>query len=169
MDLPALIANFAALHERAKRNALGSGELKTYRDAKAALTNALILAQQRTLPPGAAQRQALRAARALQIELDLSTGLAHALTLDISRGGFAALLERLPPQTESGAFALKLPGSSEPVLGRCKLVASAPQHGNFRAGFAFQNVSEPDLERIELLVFDSVLEQLGKPPALPKK
>jgi hypothetical protein len=160
VDLSALIAGFAELHERAKKQALEGGEQQAYRDAKIALTNALLLTQRRTLDPAAPQRQYLQAARAIQVELDLSTGLVHTLTLDISRGGFASLLEKPPPKSEPVAFTLKLPGGGEPLRGHCKLVGTAPQRGVLRAGFVFQNLSEQDGERIELLVFDSVLDQL---------
>lgn len=160
MDLQSWIANFAQLHEKAKGKSVAAEDLKAYREGREELARAMVAAQGLALKAGETPRHALRVARAYQVNLLLSTGRVHALTLDISTAGFATLLRGLPMASELVAISLNLPNGREPVLGQCKLVANARQQGVYRCSFGFHNVSEPDMERIEMIVFDAVLETL---------
>ena len=162
MDLNAFITVFSDLHEKARRKALDGAQLKIYHDGREALARAMVAAQRLTLKEGQTPREAMRVARAVQIDLDLARGRIQAVTLDISRTGFSALLEKAPPPTETPGFTLRIPGIIDPVVGRCKPVDISKLQGHVRAGFAFQNLSERDLDKIEMMLFDSVIEQFRK-------
>jgi hypothetical protein len=162
MDLSAWISTFTKLHEKARKNELDEQDLKTYHAGREELARALVAAQRLTVKAGETQRQALRVARAVQIDLDLSSGRIRALTLDISLGGFSSLIEKPPLSTEAVGFTLRVPGVTEPVIGRCKLVETVKRLGNSRCSFAFQNLNAQDLEKIEMMLFDSVIEQFKR-------
>ncbi len=158
MELSAWIAAFRKLHEKARRSELDEVDAQTYQTGRDELARALVAAQRLTLKPGETPRQALRVARALAMDLDLATGRLRVLTQDISRGGFSALVEKPPAVHELVGFSLRIPGG-DPILGRCKAVDSVNRQGNFRASFVFQELPAADVERIELTIFDTVLEQ----------
>jgi hypothetical protein len=160
MDSLDWISDFAKLHEKAKKTMLDGEELKLYCSGRDELTRAMLVAQGLTAKAGETPRQFLRVARTVPIALELPTGLVHALTIDIGRGGFAATLDKAPPETESVPFTLTLPAGRAPVFGRCKLVTAARQQGNVGAGFAFQDLSEADADRIESFVLDAVIKRL---------
>jgi hypothetical protein len=162
MDLSAWISTFTKLHEKARKRELDEEDLKTYHAGREELARAIVAAQRLTVKEGETQRQALRVARAVQIDLDLSTGRVRALTLDISQGGFSTLIEKPPTPTEAVGFTLRVPGASEPMLGRCKLVEATKRLGNARCSFAFQNLTPQDIEKIEMMLFDSVIEQFKR-------
>ncbi|HUB07261.1 MAG TPA: PilZ domain-containing protein [Myxococcales bacterium] len=159
MELSAWISTFRKLHEKARRKELDEIDQKTYVAGRDELARALVVAQRLTLKTGETPRQALRVARALAIDLDLASGRVRALTQDLSRGGFSALVEKPPTLDDLVGFTLRIPGGVDPVIGRCKLVDAAKRQGNFRASFAFQALGEAEQERIEMILFDTVLEQ----------
>jgi hypothetical protein len=162
MDLQAWISTFTKLHEKAKRNALSGEDLKTYNTGRDELARAMVAAQGQTLKEGENPRKILRVARAVQIDLDLSTGRVRALTMELAREWFSALIEKAPPPTEAVGFTLRLPGGLDMVVGRCKLMDITKRTGSVCARFAFKDMSERDLERVEGLVFDSVVQQLRR-------
>ncbi|MHB8417005.1 MAG: PilZ domain-containing protein [Myxococcales bacterium] len=158
MDLSAWLAAFRKLHDKARRKELDADEMKTYLTGRDELARAIVAAQRLTLRPGQTPRQAMRAARALAIDLDLAAGRVRALTMDLSRGGFSALLAQPPSPDDPVGFTLRIP-SADPVIGRCKLVDSAKRQGSTQSSFAFEPLGEAELERIEMVLFDTVLEQ----------
>ncbi len=162
MDLQAWISTFTKLHEKAKKKALDGEDLKTYYTGRDELARAMVSAQGYKLKEGEDPRKILKVARAVQIDLDLSTGRVRALTTELCREWFSALIEKPPPPTESVGFSLKVPGGSEPLVGRCKLLDVQKRQGAVCARFAFQELSAPSLEKIEMLLFDSVVEQLRR-------
>lgn len=91
MRLREWIATFRSLHEKARRGLLTDAETTTYREAREELLAMLLAAQRLTLRPGETVREAPRAVRALPLEIHST---ADTVTLDISTGGFAALLSR---------------------------------------------------------------------------
>ncbi len=117
MSLADWLAKFRDLHERAAADKLSAPEWVAYREGREELARALLAAQRLSLKPGETPRQALRVARALQVNLEWSKGQVRALTMDISVGGFAALLAKAPATTDEVKFTLRLPGGSD-SLGR---------------------------------------------------
>jgi hypothetical protein len=154
------LLEFRQLHERARRGQLSERELQLYRNGRDELARALLAAQKLTLGPGQVARQALRVARALQVDLDLVTTRARAVTLDVSTGGFAALLEKAPPLGDEVSYQLRIP-ASEPVAGKARVADVKPQTGNVRVAFQFLNQSPEDRELLEMFVFDSVLAAIA--------
>ncbi len=159
MSLADWLAEFRELHEKAHRGQLSARERVVYRAGRDELARALLAAQRLTLKPGETPRQALRVARALQVDLDLATSQVRAMTIDLSTGGFGALLAKPLPLGEVVKYSLRLPGS-EQLTGEARVVEVRPQPGNVRISFALKDLSEADRERLELLIFDTVLGQI---------
>jgi hypothetical protein len=160
MTLAQWLRVFRTLHERARSGKLAGAELGEYRDARDELARALIGAQRLTVKPGETPRQSLRVARALQVDLDLVTSSARAITIDLCSGGFACLLAKAPPAGDEFGFTLRLPGA-EPLSGKVRVADVKPQQGNVRVSFQFCGLPQDDRERVELFVFDTVLDQMA--------
>jgi c-di-GMP-binding flagellar brake protein YcgR len=160
MSLSQWMQNFRDLHQRARSGKLTPREDASYRGARDELARALLAAQKLTLRPGQTARQALRVTRALQVDLDLVTTRCRAVTLDVSTGGFAALLDKAPPLGEEVGYTLRIP-ASDPVAGRARVADVKPQTGNVRVAFQFVNQSPADRERLEMFVFDTVLAAIA--------
>ena len=154
------LLGFRQLHEKARRGQLSEGEQLAYRAGRDELARALLAAQRLTLRPGETPRRALRVARALQVDLDLVTSRERAVTIDLSTGGFSCLLAKAPPLGDECGFSLRLP-ATEPLAGRARVTDARAAVGSVRMSFQFVGLSEADKERLELLVFDTVLEQLS--------
>lgn len=153
------IAAFRELHERARRGALTPSEAAAYRSGRDELARALLAAQRLTLKSGETPRQALRVARALQLELDLPTARERSVTIDLSTGGFSALLDKAPPVGDEFGVSLRLP-AADPVVCRARVTDVRPQAGHVRVAARFEGLPPADRERLELFVFDTVLAQL---------
>jgi hypothetical protein len=158
--LAAWLSAFRTLHEKARKGALAPRELEEYRAGRDELARALLAAQRLTIPQGQAPRQAIRVARALQLDLDLLTSRERAVTLDLSTGGFSCLLARSPPLGDEARFTLRLPGA-EALSGSARVTDAKPNTGNFRVSFQMLGLSAEDKERVELFVFDTLLAQLA--------
>jgi hypothetical protein len=159
MSLAQWLATFREMHERARRGGLDARDLAIYKAGRDELARALLAAQRLTLKPGETPRQALRVARALQVDLDLLTSRERAITLDLSTGGFACLLAKGPPIGDEIGFTMRMP-AAEPLSGRARVADVKPHAGNVRAAFQFLNLSAEEKERLEAFVFDTVLAQL---------
>ena len=154
------LKSFRELHERARKGQLGKAEESIYRAGRDELARALLGAQRLTVKPGETPRQALRVARALQVDLDLLTSSARAITIDLSTGGFSCLLARAPMLGDEVSFSLRIPGA-EPLAGKARVADVKSQQGNVRAAFQFHGLEPAERERMELFVFDTVLAQLS--------
>jgi len=150
---------FRELHERAREKKLSPQEADGYRAARDELARALLSAQRLTVKPGETPRQSLRVARALQVDLDLLTSNARAITIDLCTGGFACLLAKAPPLGEEFGFSLRLPGA-EPLAGKVRVADVKAQQGNVRVSFQFSGLPAEERERVETFVFDTVLGQI---------
>jgi hypothetical protein len=153
------LREFRALHEKAKQGKLGAADLAVYRVGRDELARALLAAQRMTLPAGVRPRQGLRVPRALQADLQFPDGDVRAMTVDVSAGGFAALMAKPPKVGEELKVSLRIPGG-EPLRAEARVIEVRPQVGNARASFQLVGMEEADAERLELLVFDAVLAQL---------
>ncbi len=152
---------FAALHRRAKAGELGPEEKAHYVHLRDELAEALLTAQRLNLKPGEMMRRSLRVAQALSVELELPEGRTTALTLDISSGGFSALVSQAPEAGSSIGFTLKLGRTLAPVKGRGKVVATVPHKGSVRLGIMFETVAPADRDRLEFVIVDAILRQFG--------
>jgi len=160
MELAVWLKRFRALHESAKQGALPPADLAAYRAGRDELARALLAAQKAVARPGEAARRQLRASRALQVEIDFGKEKIKAMTLDVSAGGFGVLLARPPTPGDMVKVSLRLPGQ-EPVAGLARVADVKVQPGNARAALAWNGLPEAEIERIETLVFDTVLDQIA--------
>ena len=154
------LKRFRALHASAKRGALDAGELESYRSGRDELARALLAAQNATVRAGESPRRQLRAALALQVEIESGKEKVKAMTLDVSAGGMGLLLAKPPLLGDLLKVSLRLP-SQEPVSGLARVVDVKVLPGNARAALAWAGLPPDEVERLELLVFDRVLEQMG--------
>ncbi len=161
MDLAQWLTAFKALHEKARRGGLEGSDERDYKAGREELARALVAAQHLTLQPGQSPRQALRVARALQVDLESPVRKDRLTTFDLSLGGFSALLARAPMHDEELTATLRLPGA-EPIVAEVTVAGMKAQPGNARVSFAFKGLQGPAAERLELAIFDAVLAQLGK-------
>ena len=160
MDLRSWITAFKVLHERARKSDLSSGERSQYLSNREELAGALVAAQRLTLLPGQTARQSLRVARALQIDLDLLEGRVRVMTMQVSSGGFGALLAKDPGPNQAIGFTMRVPASADPIIGRVKVCDVQKRTGNFLISFAFDGaLSAADQDRLEMILFDTVLQQ----------
>jgi len=155
------MTEFATLHRRAKAGELSLEEKGNYVRLRDELAEALLTAQRLNLKPGEMMRRSLRVAQALPVELELPEWRASALTLDLSSGGFSALVSQAPEAGSSIGFTLKLGRTLAPVKGRGKVVATVPHKGSVRLGIMFEHVAPPDRERLEFIIVDAILRQFG--------
>lgn len=160
MSFAAWLAEFRKVHAEAKRGALAGAALTDYQEARNELARALLAAQHVALEPGMQPRRSLRAARALQADIAFFDGSVRVATRTISPGGFAAVLAKPQKTGEEVTVTLRLPGG-EPIQCDASVVESKPQAGNAHVSFRWVGLSEADADRLEMAVFDAVLEQLG--------
>jgi len=160
MRLAEWLASFRDLHEKARRGNMGPGEEATYRAGRDELARALLAAQRLTIKPGETPRQALRVARALQIELETLTSRDRAVTTDISTGGFATLLSKAPPLGDEVGVSLRLP-AAEALVCKARITDVKSMGTHVRVSGQFVRLSPAERERLELFVFDTVLAQLS--------
>lgn len=161
MGLAEWLSAFRMQHAAARQGQLPARDLADYRARREELARALLVAQHLTLRPGEVARRALRVARALQADLQGGDYKQRAVTSDLSSGGFSALLGAAPGRAAELSCQLRLPGQ-EPVKCRVRVVDVKPLEGSMRVAFAFVDLPEADRERIEMLVFDTVLDQLAQ-------
>ncbi len=160
MDLAQWLTAFKALHEKARRGALEAADERDYQAGREELARALVAAQRLTTQPGQSPRQALRVARALQVDLESPVRKDRLTTFDLSLGGFSALVARAPMSDEELTATLRLSGA-EPVVAGVKVAGMKAQPGNVRVSFTFSRLEAAAAERLEFAIFDAVLAGLG--------
>jgi hypothetical protein len=161
MDLSQWLKRFKVLHLQARKGGLSTAEGREYQLAREELARALLAAQRLNLQPGQTPRQALRVARALQVELESPVRKDRLTTFDLSLGGFSALVSKAPAADERLTATLRLPGL-DPVTCDVTLVGQSMHAGSVRASFAIRPMEGASQERLEMAVFDAVLVQLGQ-------
>ncbi len=157
MSLIAWLEDFHGWHAKARNKELRGEEMGLYLAMRDELARMLLGAQQLLITPGQMPRRALRVSRVLPLELTLSSGVVRGNTLDVSAGGFAVVLEAPVAPGTPVPFELTLPEDA-PIRGNARVVASKHHGMLHRVAFTFHDIPEPDHERLEFLVFDSVLE-----------
>ncbi len=159
MTLGQSIREFRDLHVKAKRGVLPSPEVERYHAYRDQLAALLLSAHRASLPAGQRPRKALRVARAVPAEIEFNDGVVRAMTLQLSSGGFGALLPpaSAPHVGEEVSFALRMP-LGQPVRGAARIVAVKEQAGASTVSFQFLRLDEPEAERVEMFVFDGILE-----------
>jgi hypothetical protein len=159
MSLKDWLVHFKAQHEHARAGTLSGDGLADYRAGRDELARALLGAQAASIRSGETPRQALRVARALQADIEWSVDKVRAVTQDLSAGGFSALLAKAPPTDEDIKVQLRLPGS-EMVSGHARVVGALVQPAAVRVSFAFRGMAPAERDKLEFVVFDTVLQQI---------
>jgi hypothetical protein len=160
MRLREWIAGFRQLHQKAKSNALSPDESQAYGEGRDDLAVMLVAAQRLTLGPGETPREALRVVRRLPVEVRTGDRTVQATTLDISRGGFSAMVPQPPEPGKTTAFVLRL--ASGEIPGQARVANVLYADGAFRVSFKFQALADPDVARVDSEVLDGALEHLVK-------
>ncbi len=157
MGLKEWIAEFSQMHEEARAGTLDAEQLERYFHAREELAGALLAAQRLDLKGGQTARQNLRVQRTLQVDLKMMGQHLRAMTLDVSVGGFAAMLALSPPHGEHAMVSLKLPDDPHPLEARA-IVVNLQRHGGlFRVSFSFGELPKALKDRLGFVVFDAVL------------
>jgi hypothetical protein len=156
MDPSQWLAGFRGAHERAKKGALQPDEKQAYLAMREELARSLLAAQGMMIPDGQNARQHFRVAHVFPVELSNQHASA---TRDISRTGFSATVAADFKVGENVSFKLTLVRGTDPVAGTARVISAVKQVGNARVSFAFGKLSEADAERLEVALFDAVLQR----------
>jgi c-di-GMP-binding flagellar brake protein YcgR len=159
MGLKDWIKEFAGLHEHARMGVLSMPERQQYLHAREELASALLAAQRHELKGGQMARQSLRVQRTMQIDLALDGAEnIRAMTLDLSIGGFAAMIGQNPEVGTHAKVTFKMPKGDVPLETTGHVVNVREHNSIYRVSFAFEAMNSDARERMSFLVFDTVLE-----------
>ena len=153
------LAQFCESNDLFKKGALPVDQRTAYLSGRRELCAMLLMSQRLAIEPGAAQRGALRVARAFQVEFGFPAGEVSAITHDVSTSGLSALVAESPPTGTSIWMRVKLGGAGQ-VVGRCRVVKLIPKQGSIFMGVAFESMSEDADEKIESVVCDVVATEI---------
>jgi hypothetical protein len=154
------LIDFKKAHEKYRQGDLSGADRRTYLDAREQLADALLKAQGLQRNPNEPARKAFRVAQAQPVEIRIGEEKVQALTLDVARGGFSALIAAKLDMEQVIQFTLKMP-SSDPLSGKAKVMSVRRQGVANRYSFLFTNVSENDQDRVETLLFDWALARMN--------
>jgi len=110
-------------------------------------------------------RQLARIARTVEVELEWGGGSQRVLTLDLSAGGFRALLASPPPLGEPLQAYLRL-RRGERVAGVVQVAGVRGRRGSARVSFAFHEMAAADRTLLERYVVDQLLSNFRYRDAL---
>ena len=158
--LTSWLSQFCSWHEQFKSGTLGVDLLPAYMQARVDLGAILVLAQRLEIHTSNGARQAVRVARAVPVEFDLRTGKVSSFTHDMSVSGLSALVGEAPPVGTLAPFRLKLGRESQPIVGRCRVVANIPVQSSVRIAVTFDEIAKEGRSRIETLVFDAICSEI---------
>ena len=145
-----------ALHEQARIAALSPDDRAAYFASMERFVSEVLAEQNGKVVPGQTPRQLARIARTVAVELEWAGEHHRAITLDLSSGGFRAVLASSPPRDEPVRALLHL-GRQERVEASVRVAGVRRQRGSVRVSFAFHGMTEEDRRRLELYVADKLL------------
>ena len=159
------LAEFRALHDKAKNGTLTAAERPRYDMARSQFARMVLVAQQLG-HAGETLRSSLRMAKMLKVELRPEDGEPlRASTINLASGGFAVLLPTGLRVGKKAGFTLNLPamgGGTSPITGRVVVASSRPQTSLFRVSFHFENLEPAAAEQLDMALIDAVLERFTK-------
>ncbi len=166
MSTFSFITRFRELHEKAKGGILPPKLRPEYEQSRRELGRLMLVAQQMN-HGGQTLRSALRIAQLIKVELDLGgSSLDKTSTMDLSSGGFAALLPAGQAIGRTVPFTLHLPAlsaGSQPLKGVAKVASSRLQGGLHRVSFSFEKMPPADQEQLDIVIIDFVLRRFTAP------
>ncbi len=158
MDPSQWIASFKALHEHVKKGAASELEKEKHQAMREELARSLATAQGLSVPAGQDARRHFRVAQVYPVEVN---SVYRAVTRDISRSGFSALVPGTLREGEEVTFSLQLTRDTEAVKGRARVVSAVKQAGNMRVAFEITGLQPEMAERLELALFDAALSRIS--------
>jgi hypothetical protein len=165
MEFQKHVETLRELHTKAKVGDLTPEDQARYQTARDELARVVLLAQQIGVQPGQPARRAVRATRVLQAHIEVSGGAMLAVTVQLSAGGFGALLTKAPNVGDEVKVALHV--RKDTFHAAARVLNVTPQGRNFLASFQFVGLSEAESERLQMLVFDTILDQLPQEDQAP--
>jgi len=159
MDRTEWLNKLEALHVRLREGeALPEAEGAWYRKARTSLLSAAVDIQARMADLDGPKRSSIRISRPVQVLLEAPGWHEPTVTVDLSTGGFAVMLETPPPVTEWIKATLLLPGG--PQAATVSVVGRWASGGLARVAFAFSEPSPALVKRVEDAMVDGLLGQL---------
>lgn len=149
-----------ALHAKARRGELAESEKPAYRQAREQFERAMVLAQGLTL--GRDVRRSFRVATALPVELQMHYGYVVTKSLDLSVGGFSAMMPHPMGADELPSYTMELPQGMV-LAGQVRLASQRQVGDKHRVSFAFTDNTEWQTEELEMLLIDAALERVNTP------
>ena len=152
------LTRIQALHQRARRGELRGPELELYSAVMHAYMEALVAHHNRAVSDRQTARRYLRVARSVQVDVTAPAETHRTLTLDCGLGGFSAVL---PSPAEIGTLLtaqLKL-GPQERVTASVRVADQRRLRGSARVSFAFVEVPDRELDRLEMFIRDAALSR----------
>jgi hypothetical protein len=161
MSIKLAISRFKEMHDDFKAGAFKSPDaLKFYMTERDAFMAAVVQAQQLTIKPGQAPRQAFRVTRTERLVLMIGPRREATVTLDLAIGGMSAMVG---PLAAGVACEFELGTPPELVKGRARVVASVKlPDGSYRTSFAIDRIAESDKTLLETWAIDAALEVFGR-------
>jgi hypothetical protein len=137
---------------------LAETELHECENLRRALADGNVLAQKLTLRPGQLQRRSRRVAYLLKVTVT-APGFSHkTATMNLSTGGFAALLPDRPPPKVRADFALHTRLGC--LQGKARIVSAIPRDGSWLTSFAIDEMNDGARKALEEIVLEQVLATL---------
>jgi hypothetical protein len=135
---------------------LVEAELHECEKLRRALADGYTLAQKLTLRPGQLQRRSRRVAYLLKVTVT-GPGFSHkTATMNLSSGGFAALLPDPPPSRAAFTLHTRL-GLLE---GKARIVSAVPRDRSWLTSFAIEEMNESARAALEDIVLEQVVATL---------
>jgi curved DNA-binding protein CbpA len=162
-SIAATIARLRELHEKRRAAPLPPPDELLYERLRDELARVFLAAQGLASSPSHARREELRVRVAIPLDLATPHGTSRTGTLDLSAGGFGALVDVPLAPGAACAFALHL--APQAVRGPCSVITCTPHVGDaqaYRASFAVGRLAPDDRVRIEMAVLDAALAAFGQ-------
>ncbi|WP_257461193.1 PilZ domain-containing protein [Archangium lipolyticum] len=153
------ITEFRTLHEKARQGQLDEAERQSYLGAREQFAKTLLKAQGLMLE-GPEARRHYRVALSLPVELQMNYGNVWTKTLDISYGGFSVIMPHPVDQAERPDVVLQLMDGST-LAGRVRVVSQFQKHEKHRASFNFLDLTQRELDLLEIALIDFALERVN--------
>jgi hypothetical protein len=144
-----------ALLAESRSRPLDDRERGEYDRLRRALADGYALAQKLTLAPGQVQRRSRRVAHVLKVTIKGVSFTESTATLNLSTGGFAALLTDAPARRERVDFSLRT--RLGVLSGKARVVSAVRRDRSWLGGFAIDEMSDGAREALGLVVLEQVV------------
>jgi len=157
MAVTQFLEEFRQMHAKARVGALTESEVQAYRSAREQFEATLVAGQGLMLDRDV--RRAFRVALPLPVELQMHYGYVTTRILDLSVGGFSAVMPHPMGPDERPSYTLELP-QGVVLAGEVRLASQRQVGEQHRVSFAFIGHTEWETERLGMLLIDLALERV---------